>query len=237
MKNYHCTPHTYPSLPATNTHPLWATWDLAVDTCLRQLPDLLAKSFNSGSLMSPSVIGSTPGSIGSTLRADPNPLTAKQLGDKSYVYVPSRFFADQLTAFEVWISRGGSALTKRGPLSLPQASIELNGFQSHDTTSSERHLVPRKPPDQLPIVLQVLLSQPHRLCALILLSQFVDLGPWAVHLVLTIGIFPYISKLLQAAGQDLRPVLIFIWARILAVDSSVQTDYTTHKVISILPTS
>ena len=227
MKNYHCTPHTYPSLPPTNTHPLWATWDLAVDTCLRQLPDLLVKSLNSGSLTNPSVVGSTPGSIGSTLRNDPNP--SKQPGDKSYVYAPSRFFADQLTAFEVWISRGGSALTKRGPLSLPQTSMELNGFQSHDTASSERHLVPRKPPDQLPIVLQVLLSQPHRLRALILLSQFVDLGPWAVHLVLTIGIFPYISKLLQAAGQDLRPVLIFIWARILAVDSSVQTDlYNTQ---------
>jgi hypothetical protein len=72
----------------------------------------------------------------------------------------------------------------------------------------------------------VLLSQPHRLRALILLSQFVDLGPWAatVHLVLSIGIFPYISKLLQAAGQELRPVLIFIWARILAVDASVQID-------------
>lgn len=233
MKNYHCTPHTYPPLPATNTHPLWATWDLAVDTCLRQLPDLLVKSLNAGSMSGPSVvsnvIGSTPGSIGSTSRNDPNPVTSKQLGDKPYVYVPSRFFADQLTAFEVWISRGGSALTKRGPLSLPQANMETNIAQNHDTTSAERHLVPRKPPDQLPIVLQVLLSQPHRLRALILLSQFVDLGPWAVHLVLTIGIFPYISKLLQAAGQDLRPVLIFIWARILAVDSSVQSDlYNTQ---------
>ncbi|KAF8808186.1 hypothetical protein BYT27DRAFT_6605724 [Phlegmacium glaucopus] len=232
MKNYHCTPHTYPALPPTNTHPLWATWDLAVDTCLRQLPDLLAKSLNAGPI-SPSVvsnvIGTTPGGIGSTTRNDPNPVTLKQLGDKAYVYVPSRFFADQLTAFEVWISRGGSALTKRGPLALPQANMEPNGAQTHDATSSERHLVPRKPPDQLPIVLQVLLSQPHRLRALILLSQFVDLGPWAVHLVLTIGIFPYISKLLQAAGQDLRPVLIFIWARILAVDSSVQTDlYNTQ---------
>ncbi|KAJ3493649.1 hypothetical protein NLJ89_g10966 [Agrocybe chaxingu] len=156
----------------------------------------------------------------------------KNAGDKPYVYVPSRFFADQLLAFEVWISRGGSALTKRGPLSLPQhalgkvdATPEMPEIDIH----ADRHLVPRKPPDQLPIVLQVLLSQPHRLRALILLSQFVDLGPWAVHLVLTIGIFPYISKLLQAAGQDLRPVLIFIWARILAVDSSVQTDlYNTQ---------
>ncbi|KAF8971831.1 hypothetical protein BDZ97DRAFT_1785365 [Flammula alnicola] len=233
MKNYHCTPHTYPPLPATNTHPLWATWDLAVDTCLRQLPDLLAKSINPGAGAGNAIanIGTTPGRIGSTNRQDPNIGTTKLPGDKPYVYVPSRFFADQLTAFEVWISRGGSALTKKGPLSLPQQPAdnyngqpETNCVSNELDPSSERHLVPRKPPDQLPIVLQVLLSQPHRLRALILLSQFVDLGPWAVHLVLTIGIFPYISKLLQAAGQDLRPVLIFIWARILAVDSSVQTD-------------
>ena len=45
-------------------------------------------------------------------------------------------------------------------------------------------------PSQLPIVLQVLLSQVHRLRALILLSRFLDLGPWAVNLALTIGIFP-----------------------------------------------
>ena len=230
MKNYHCTPHTYPPLPATNTHPLWATWDLAVDTCLRQLPDLLTKSINESSMTNPvlsNMVGPTPGNIASNSRNDPN--SSKQSGDEPYVYASSRFFTNQLTVFEVWISRGGSALTRRGPLSLPQAIIEPNGTQNHDMTSSECHLVPRKPPDQLPIVLQVLLSQPHRLRALILLSQFVDLGPWTVHLVLTIGIFPYISKLLQAAGQDLRPVLIFIWARILAVDSSVQTDlYNTQ---------
>lgn len=41
MKNYGCTPHTSPSLPPTNTHPLWASWDLAVDACVRQMPDLL----------------------------------------------------------------------------------------------------------------------------------------------------------------------------------------------------
>jgi len=41
MKNHHCTPLTEPRLPPTNTHSLWDTWDLAVDACLRQLPDLL----------------------------------------------------------------------------------------------------------------------------------------------------------------------------------------------------
>ena len=39
------------------------------------------------------------------------------------------------------------------------------------------------PPEQLPIVLQVLLSQIHRLRALELLGRFLDLGPWAVSLV------------------------------------------------------
>ncbi|KAF5351586.1 hypothetical protein D9758_007263 [Tetrapyrgos nigripes] len=207
MKGYNCTPHTSPPLPPTNTHLLWATWDLALDACVKQLPQILAETQHSQ-------------------YDGPKPTP--------YVYVPSRFFADQLTAFEVWISRGGSALTRRGPLSLPSGDRSsttgdtINGHTDIWDNVKEHHLVPRKPPDQLPIVLQVLLSQPHRLRALILLSQFVDLGPWAVNLVLTIGIFPYISKLLQAPGPDLRPVLIFIWARILAVDPSVQQDLFTN---------
>ncbi|KAJ7591195.1 raptor N-terminal caspase like domain-containing protein [Mycena floridula] len=229
MKNYNCTPHTYPPLPATNTHPLWATWDLAVDFCLRQLPNILAKP-EEGSVSTvpvpptfPSPPLLRPGRIGQTSHAPP------KAGEKPSNYIPNRFFADQLTAFEVWISRGGSALTRRGPLSLPASGEKANNPPEIINAYERHHLVPRKPPDQLPIVLQVLLSQPHRLRALILLSQFVDLGPWAVNLVLTIGIFPYISKLLQAPGQDLRPVLIFIWARILAVDPSVQHDLYNNQ--------
>lgn len=223
MKDYNCTPHTWPPLPATNTHPLWATWDLAVDTCLRQLPTLLGMVCDAGGLSIPLSATTAsllpPGTIVNTVAED----QSQAIGP----YIPNRFFSDQLTAFEVWISRGGSALTKPGPRSLPTQATDSNRLEAsvfNHAHSSEEHLVPRKPPDQLPIVLQVLLSQPHRLRALILLAQFVDLGPWAVHLVLTIGISPYISKLLQAAGPDLRPVLIFIWSRILAVDSSVQTD-------------
>ena len=80
-------------------------------------------------------------------------------------------------------------------------------------------------PTQLPIVLQVLLSQVHRLRALILLSKFLDLGPWAVNLALTIGIFPYVVKLLQSPAHELKPIMIFIWARIVAVDANaVQVD-------------
>lgn len=82
----------------------------------------------------------------------------------------------------------------------------------------------KKPPEQLPIVLQVLLSQQHRLRALVLLAKFLDLGPWAVNQGLSVGIFPYVLKLLQSPAVELREVLIFIWAKILAVDASCRTD-------------
>ena len=66
-------------------------------------------------------------------------------------------------------------------------------------------------------MLQVLLSQAHRLRALDLLGRFLDLGPWAVNLALSVGIFPYVLKLLQASARELRPLLVSIWAKILSV--------------------
>lgn len=106
-------------------------------------------------------------------------------------FQPSQFFAEQLTAFEVWLQFGSSD---------------------------------KPPPQQLPMVLQVLLSQVHRLRALVLLKKFLDLGPWAVNLALSVGIFPYVLKLLQSPANELRQVLVFIWSKILALDSSCQVD-------------
>ncbi|KAG0147202.1 hypothetical protein CROQUDRAFT_43208 [Cronartium quercuum f. sp. fusiforme G11] len=122
------------------------------------------------------------------------PRSANALPPQVIPYRPSTFFSQQLTAFELWLK-------------------EIH-FPIHSRPGDE--LYPPSPP-QLPIVLQVLLSQLHRLRALILLCRFMDLGPWAVHLSLSIGIFQYVLKLLQAPAAELRPVLIFIWARILTV--------------------
>lgn len=118
-----------------------------------------------------------------------NPYPSRPLSDASFT--PSRFFAEQLTAFEVWLEFGSSA---------------------------------KPPPQQLPMVLQVLLSQVHRLRALVLLKKFLDLGPWAVNLALSVGIFPYVLKLLQSPATELRQVLVFIWTKILALDATCQVD-------------
>ncbi|XP_067638912.1 regulatory-associated protein of mTOR [Eurosta solidaginis] len=109
---------------------------------------------------------------------------------------------------------------------LPFFEQQLTAFQVWLDRESES----RSPPEQLPIVLQVLLSQVHRLRALELLARFLDLGPWAVNLALGVGIFPYVLKLLQSSAKELRPVLVFIWAKILAVDPNCQVDLVKeHK--------
>lgn len=159
MRSFGCTPVSHPRLPVMDQHPMWLAWDMAAETCLLQLPDIL----------------------------DDNS------GHKEYI--PSPFFSEQLTAFELWLDHG-----------------------SEDKT----------PPEQLPIVLQVLLSQVHRLRALVLLGRFIDMGSWAVDLALSVGIFPYILKLLQTSAADLRQTLVFIWAKIVSWDMNpqVQNDLT-----------
>ncbi|TIC71829.1 hypothetical protein E3Q00_04400 [Wallemia mellicola] len=199
MKTYRCTPMSHPVLPPTYNHPLWHSWDLAVDGCLSQLPALLSQEKL-------------------TKEAQYNTQAANELKNTTLLhYQQSSFFQDQLTAFEVWLSRGlsSSSSASTAPGSMPA---------TWDPVKRRDYNPPRKPPDQLPIVLQVLLSQAHRLRALVLLSHFLDLGPWAVNLTLSIGIFPYVQKLLLSPVPELKPLLIYIWTRICAVDRSCQND-------------
>lgn len=156
MKSLDCTPVSHPSLPSTHEHALWQSWDLALDMCISQLPQILNN----------------------------NPAQPKD-------FVSCGFFTEQIEIFDVWLR-----------------------FNVNSQT----------PPEQLPVVLQVLLSQQHRLKALELLGKFLDFGPWAVSSALSVGIFPYVLKLLTTQPKELRPLLTFIWAKILAVDKSCQAE-------------
>ncbi|XP_024514847.1 regulatory-associated protein of TOR 2 [Selaginella moellendorffii] len=110
----------------------------------------------------------------------------------------------------------------------PNAEFQPSPFFTDQLTAFEVWLehgsASKRPPEQLPIVLQVLLSQSHRFRALVLLGRFLDMGAWAVNLALSVGIFPYVLKLLLTTATELRQILLFIWAKILAHDKSCQVD-------------
>jgi regulatory associated protein of mTOR len=161
MKSLDCTPVSHPPLPtSTDKHPLWQSWDLALDIVISQLPSLIVNS------------------------SIPPTLTMKE-------FVSSGFFTEQIEIFDVWLRYN---------------------VDSHS------------PPEQLPIILQVLLSQQHRIKAMELLAKFIDFGPWAVSAALSVGIFPYVLKLLYTNPKELRPLLTFIWAKIFAVDKTCQNE-------------
>lgn len=56
------------------------------------------------------------------------------------------------------------------------------------------------------------------------------MGRWAVDLALSVGIFPYVLKLLQTTAPDLRQTLVFIWTKILALDRSCQVWHRIHGI-------
>ena len=190
MTSLNCPPSSIPSLPSTAQHHLWDAWDLAVETCLAQLPSLLrVRESNNNNNTNANPMHPQTGQVPKDNKKGKRSSSSSSQGIKNFRHCS--FFTEQLTAFEVW---------------LEYASEE------------------KGPPEQLPIVLQILLSQLHRFRALVLLAKFLDLGPWAVDHALSVGIFPYVLKLLQSSAIELRNVLVFIWTKILASDRTCQSD-------------
>eukprot|EP00884_Botryococcus_braunii_P022981 jgi/Botrbrau1/9367/Bobra.354_2s0022.1 len=132
--------------------------------------------------------------------------------------------------WQAWDMAAELCLLQLPALLEPGSTVEFqpSPFFSEQLTAFELWLEhgsrQKKPPEQLPIVLQVLLSQVHRLRALVLLGRLLDMGAWAVDLALSVGIFPYVLKLLQTTAIELRHTLVFIWAKILALDRHCQHD-------------
>ena len=108
------------------------------------------------------------------------------------------------------------------------AVFSASAFFSQQLTAFEVYLdyaaETDPPPLQLPVLLQVLLSSDHRKRALLLLARYIDKGGWAVNSALSVGVFPYVLKLLQSVDEAMRPCLVFIWAKIAGWDETVVGD-------------
>ena len=217
LRSLNCTPISHPPLPpGMANHPLWQAWDLVCENLLFQLasegilPRRAAAPLSPTTVISRSPISSPntdeggvddreEGADGNATETttDRPPPTVVDTSTFTDICISSPFFTEQLTAFEVW----------------------LEFVSIHKQRLLEGKL---ETPEQLPVVLQVLLSQTHRIRALVLLRRFLQLGPWAVNAALSLGIFPYILKLLQS--PEYKSLLVSIWASILSFDPSCRVD-------------
>ncbi|SCU86549.1 LAFA_0E01530g1_1 [Lachancea sp. 'fantastica'] len=226
MPWFNCHPVSDPELPdSIADHPMWKSWDLAIDEVLSKLAsDIQTMPSNSTelelqtALQNQQIIGNEDNIIS---KAPAGTLSTMSLVNH---HLPSATQVSQHLAQQQQIAGAQLQLQQQ----------QFTGFFEQNLTAFELWLKygsnTRNPPEQLPIVLQVLLSQVHRVRALVLLSRFLDLGPWAVYLSLSIGIFPYVLKLLQSPAPELRPILVFIWARIMSIDyKNTQSELIKEK--------
>lgn len=244
MPWYNCHPLSTPELPdSIAKHEMWKSWDLAMDEVLSKIVDNLKNTPETSDLESQMILQHEE-----SLQNQKNDMSQQssqklQQNDRvpESIQGQSRFNVGNLSTMSLAAHPGlqqNSNAGNKKPSSvnvitqLPQQ--QFSGFFEQNLTAFELWLKyvsnVRNPPEQLPIVLQVLLSQVHRIRALVLLSRFLDLGPWAVYLSLSIGIFPYVLKLLQSPAPELKPILVFIWARIMSIDyKNTQAELIKEK--------
>ena len=238
MPLYNCHPISTPELPdSIANHEMWKSWDLAMDEVLGKVVDDLKSAPPSSDLEAQMILQQEEALQNSNNNSNhSNNKLNKEKAPES-VQGQSRFNVGNLSTMSLAQHPGLQQNNKRPSTAgivqqLPQQ--QFSGFFEQNLTAFELWLKyvsnVRNPPEQLPIVLQVLLSQVHRIRALVLLSRFLDLGPWAVYLSLSIGIFPYVLKLLQSPAPELKPILVFIWARIMSIDyKNTQAELIKEK--------
>lgn len=208
MKSFSCTCQSWPILPDTSNHSLWQTFDLAAESCLLHVNTMLKGT----PMVDPK----------NNMLLNPNsaangilPSVNTQGGSQN-----SQFNGVGLS------SHSSIAISQIPPPNLSFFTEQLTAFEIWLDYSNK---VTNEIPIYLPIVLQVLLSQTHRLRALLLLKRYLSTSPHAIHSSLLVGIFPYILKLLQSPANDIKQVLVAIWSYIIGYDISCRNDLIREK--------
>lgn len=248
LRELNCTPSSLPALPSTCNHPLWQAWDLAVETCLSQLMkegfigmNRRAHSYRNEDEENDDDDDSEDMAKGSSNRHQGSSSPALQSGGKEKekqgisnrhktfqgaYNISAPFFAEQLTSFEKWLEYAANRV-KCGGVILPTPLKQHENFVGMQKMAS--FMYPGmsqniESPEQLPVVLQVLLSPTHRVRALVLLRRFLYLGPSAINLALAVGICPYVLRLLQSSIDEYKHLLVGIWSKILFFDHGCKND-------------
>ena len=233
MKSLNCTPQSWPPLPDSSSHPLWLAWDLATEACLSHVVYMkkgAAMVDPRNNMMPPggaAGAGGVAGAVGGTAGGSAATSADGGSGANGLGPTPAGAATPHLPApqnvTDTIMGLPNSEVSHQSTFFTDQ----LTAFEIWLDFGGEKRI--HESPMHLPILLQVLLSQTHRLHALLLLRRYLALGPEAVHLALLVGIFPYILKLLQYPAVEIRQVLVCIWASVLGFDSQCRVDIVNEK--------
>ncbi|KAG9394837.1 Regulatory-associated protein of TOR1 RAPTOR1 [Carpediemonas membranifera] len=211
MRRFRANPISLPVLPDSFAHPLWGTWLDTLDHALSMIPALQAETRrlqkagrdpNAAVSLLPSCI---PGNHPGRALRPPGVLSAVTL--------------------DSGVTRAVGQLVQAKPkLFFSFFTDQLTAFEVYlDHAHSGR-----TPPIQLPVLLQSILSQVHRIKTLELFCRFLDLGPWAIQVAVNADTVSFMLALLFVDAEvENRHLLSFIWAKLLQGDSTAH-----HRLVA-----
>ncbi len=226
MRFHGCTPESIPALPETHNHPLWDSFEYTMEQYLAQLPSnfRMQKAVQAEKEYREQFTSE----LGN--QADQN---INGIHKATLMREESRM-AGYLSTYN-WYRhpiQPGYSVTS-GPLLTHNLSYEASSFFEDHIKAFEVWLDMGNnesfPPQQLPILLLLLIQPNYRQKGLQLLSRFLQIGRKAVEQALSIGVFPYILSYLKPGTSKLDnskflPELVLIWGKILAFDPKCKLD-------------
>ena len=227
MRFHGCTPESIPALPETHNHPLWDSFEYTMEQYLAQVPSnfRMQKAVQAEKEYREQFNSALPNEMDQNINGI-HKATLMREESRNAGYLSSYNW------YRYPIQAGYSVTS--GPILTHNLSYEASSFFDDHIKAFEVWLDMANesfPPQQLPILLLLLIQPKYRQKGLQLLSRFLQIGRKAVEQALSIGVFPYILTYLNPGPKNsgpknsaFLPELVLIWGKILAFDPKCKTD-------------